>query len=141
MLTNIRGLVDRLDLPPARGIVPLFEAVSNAMDAIEEKGHGVARGSIRIRLIPAVDLVRQAGDETLAIDGFEVADDGVGFDETNMAAFGEAYTLSKVKVGGRGIGRFTFLKVFANVDVRSVFEKGGRRFARNFRFSVDKELV
>lgn len=36
MLTNIRGLVDRLELAPTRGVMPLFEAISNAMDAIEE---------------------------------------------------------------------------------------------------------
>lgn len=37
MLTNIQGLVDRLDLAPPKGLMPLFEALSNAMDAIEER--------------------------------------------------------------------------------------------------------
>jgi hypothetical protein len=140
MLTNIRGLVDRLDLAPSRGVMPLFEAISNAMDAIEERHGNPAGGSIRIRLLASDDLVRQAGDETPVIDGFEVIDDGAGFNEANTASFGEAYTLTKVKVGGKGVGRFTFLKVFSRCDVRSVFERDGARFARNFGFSIAEEL-
>jgi hypothetical protein len=140
MLTNIRGLIDRLELAPAKAIMPLFEAISNAMDAIEEKRGNAADGAIRIRLLESDDLVRQAGDETPAIDGFEVIDDGVGFNDANISSFGEAYTLSKAKVGGKGVGRFTFLKVFSHCDVRSVFEKDSRRFSRDFGFSITEEL-
>jgi hypothetical protein len=140
MLTNIRGLVDRLELAPSRGVMPLFEAISNAMDAIEEKHGNPAGGSIRVRLLASNDLVRQAGDETPVIDGFEVIDDGTGFNDANIASFGEAYTMSKVKVGGKGVGRFTFLKVFSRCDVRSVFEQDGNHFARNFGFSIADEL-
>jgi hypothetical protein len=140
MLTNIKGLVDRLELAPARGVMPLFEAVSNAMDAIEEKRGIPTDGSITIRLVVSNDLVRQAGDQTALIDGFEVIDNGVGFDDVNIASFGEAYTLSKVKAGGKGVGRFTFLKVFNGCEMRSVFEKNGQRYSRNFGFSIVDEL-
>ncbi|MGS1021631.1 ATP-binding protein [Burkholderia glumae] len=140
MLTNIQGLVDRLDLAPSKGLMPLFEAVSNAMDAIEEKSGNAAGGNIRIRLLAADDLVAQADDDTLVIDGFEITDDGVGFTDANIASFGEAYTLSKVKVGGKGVGRFTFLKVFSRCSVESVFEKKGRRYSRAFSFSIQREL-
>lgn len=108
MLTNIRGLVDRLELAPSRGVMPLFEAISNAMDAIEEKHGNPAGGTITIRLLASDDLVRLAGDDTSVIDGFEVIDDGTGFSDANIASFGEAYTMSKVKVGGKGMGPFHF---------------------------------
>jgi hypothetical protein len=36
MLANIKGLVDRLELSQAKAMMPLFEAISNAIDAIEE---------------------------------------------------------------------------------------------------------
>ena len=140
MLTNIRGLVDRLDLAPSRGLMPLFEAISNAMDAIEDKHGSPAAGSIKVKLLSSEDLVQEAGDDTLLVDGFEVIDDGVGFNEVNIASFGEAYTLSKVKLGGKGVGRFTFLKVFGRCEIQSVFERDGRRFARNFGFSIAEEL-
>ncbi|WP_202034984.1 ATP-binding protein [Paraburkholderia tropica] len=140
MLTNVRGLVDRLDLAPSRGLMPLFEAVSNAIDAIEEKYGSATAGSITIKLLLSGDLARAGGDDTFVINGFEVVDDGVGFNELNIACFGEAYTLSKIKVGGKGVGRFTFLKVFSHCDVSSVFERDGKHFARNFNFSITEEL-
>ncbi|EON12878.1 hypothetical protein [Pandoraea sp. SD6-2] len=72
MLTNIQGLVDRLDLAPSKGLMPLFEAVSNAMDAIEEELGAPVGGNICIRLLGDNDLVAQADDDTLVIDGFEI---------------------------------------------------------------------
>lgn len=140
MLTNIRGLVDRLELGLTRGMMPLYEAVSNAIDAISERGLGMSQGSIHIRLIHAHDLAHQAGDTTPVFDGFDVSDNGVGFDDAHLRSFEEAYTLAKVKVGGKGVGRFTFLKVFSDVAVQSVFEREGGRYARVFRFSIDQEV-
>ena len=140
MLTNIRGLVDRLDLRPSRGAMPLFEAVSNAIDAIGERAIGMSQGNIRIRLVHAQDLAHQAGDITPIIDGIDVSDNGIGFDDVHLKSFEEAFTLAKVGMGGRGVGRFTFLKVFSDVSVRSVFEREGKRYARTFRFSIDNEV-
>lgn len=140
MQANIKGLVDRLELSPAKAMMPLYEAISNAIDAIDEHQNGFRTHSIRIKLITSNDLAHQAGDGTFVVDGFDVIDDGVGFNDKNMASFQEAHTLSKVKVGGRGVGRFTFLKVFSSVHVRSVFERDGKVLLRKFDFSVDDEL-
>jgi hypothetical protein len=107
MLANIKGLVERLDLTPAKAMMPLFEGVSNAIDAIEEHGDGFFKHAIRIRLVAGRDLAHQGGDETLLIDGFDITDDGVGFHDQNLASFKEAHTLSKVKLGGKGVGRFS----------------------------------
>ncbi|MEJ0063316.1 MAG: ATP-binding protein [Alphaproteobacteria bacterium] len=140
MKTNLRGLVGRLELSASRGMLPLFEAISNAIDAIGERGIKTSEGSIRIRLIEAQDLVRQSGDTALVVDGFEISDNGIGFDDRRLASFEEAYTLAKVTAGGKGVGRFTFLKIFSSVQVRSVFEREEKRYARSFNFSVDNEV-
>nr|CBA26572.1 hypothetical protein Csp_E36600 [Curvibacter putative symbiont of Hydra magnipapillata] len=140
MLANIKGLVDRLELSQAKAMMPLFEAISNAIDAIEEHRDGFLSHAIRIRLIAAHDLAHQGGDEVLILDGFEISDDGVGFDDINLASFQEAHTLSKVKVGGKGVGRFTFLKVFSNVRIRSVFQRQGETLLREFDFSIADDL-
>lgn len=140
MQANIKGLVDRLELSQAKAMMPLYEAISNAVDAIEEHQDGFSNHSIRIRLVASNDLAHQAGDGTLVVDGFDVIDDGVGFNDKNLASFQEAHTLSKVKVGGRGVGRFTFLKVFSSVHIRSVFKRGGKALLREFDFSIQDEL-
>jgi hypothetical protein len=140
MLANIKGLVDRLELSQAKAMMPMFEAISNAIDAIEEHRDGFSGHSICIRLVVAHDLAHQGGDEILVLDGFDISDDGVGFDDGNLASFQEAHTLSKVKIGGKGVGRFTFLKVFSNVHIRSVFQRQGETLLREFDFSVADEL-
>ncbi len=140
MQANIKGLVDRLELSQAKAMMPLYEAVSNAVDAIEEHQNGFHNHSIRIQLVASNDLVHQAGDGTLVVDGFDVIDDGVGFNDKNLTSFQEAHTLSKVRVGGRGVGRFTFLKVFSSVHIRSVFKSDGKAFLRQFDFSIEDEL-
>jgi hypothetical protein len=140
MQANIKGLVDRLELSQAKAMMPLYEAISNAIDAIEEHQDGFSNHSIRIRLVASNDLAHQAGDGTLVVDGFDIIDDGVGFNDKNLASFQEAHTLSKVKVGGRGVGRFTFLKVFSSVHIRSVFQRDGKALLREFDFSIQDEL-
>ena len=140
MLANIKGLVDRLDLSPAKAMMPLFEAISNSIDAIGDLRQGFAKHEIRIRLLNAQDLVQQSGDPTFCIDGFVITDDGIGFNDANLASFQEAHTLSKFKVGGKGVGRFTYLKVFSHVSIHSVFERQSERLVREFGFDIVNEL-
>lgn len=140
MLANIKGLVDRLEMSQAKATMPLFEAISNAIDAIGEHKDGFAKHLIRIRLVAMLDLAHQGGDDAFVLDGFDISDDGVGFDDANLASFKEAHTLSKVKVGGKGVGRFTFLKVFSSVHIRTVFKRQNETLLREFDFSIADEL-
>ena len=137
---NIKGLVDRLELSQAKAMMPLFEAISNSIDAIQELNEGFQNHSVRIKLISANDLVYQSGDNNFIVDGFDVIDDGIGFNHDNVISFREAYTLSKVKLGGKGVGRFTFLKVFASAKIKSVFTDNGENYSREFDFSIQHDF-
>lgn len=120
--------------------MPLFEALSNAVDAIEARQLSSAGKQISIRVAFENDLIPQEEGGGV-INGFDVSDNGIGFTDENLRFFKEAYTLAKVKSGGKGVGRFTFLKVFSGVKVRSIFERSGARFLRTFDFSIDKEVT
>jgi hypothetical protein len=122
-------------------MMPLFEAISNAIDAISACENGLSNHEIRIRLIANNDLVKQAGDDSFVIDGFDVFDDGIGFNDEHLASFQKAHTRSKVKLGGKGVGRFTFLKVFRSVSAQSVYRKNNLNFRRVLEFSIEKEVV
>ena len=140
MKTNIQGLVKSLDLKQAQGMMPLFEAISNAMDAIAEVGNGLNAGNIDIRLIRRTDLGSKS-DELPLINSVTVTDDGVGFTDENLKSFEEAYTQAKVKLGGKGVGRFTYLKVFNQIQVESNFRDSiGRVTSRKFSFSIENEV-
>src|SRR5258706_287881 len=136
MKTNIQGLVKSLDLKQAQGMMPLFEAISNAMDAIAETGKGLNAGNIEIHLIRRPDLGSNS-DEMPLINAVTVTDDGIGFTDENLKSFEEAYTQAKVHLGGKGVGRFTYLKVFNQIHVESNFrDSTGGVTSRKFSFSI-----
>ncbi len=120
--------------------MPLFEAISNAIDAIADRKEGYTKHSINITLKFVDDLVTRGGDTTKIFDGFIIEDEGVGFNKLNMAYFKQAHTKSKIKMGGKGVGRFTYLKVFSKVQIKSVFEQDGKNYLREFEFSLQNEF-
>lgn len=140
MKTNIQGLVKSLDLKQAQGMMPLFESISNAMDAIAEAGKGLNAGNIDIHLIRRSDLGSKS-DELPLINSVTVEDDGIGFTDENLKSFEEAYTQAKVRLGGKGVGRFTYLKVFNHVQVESNFrDSTGGITSRKFNFTLEDEV-
>jgi hypothetical protein len=141
METNLKGLVRTLDLRNSQGMMPLFEAVSNAMDAVSDRTGRLTDGRIDVYLARSQDLAAEGSDELQPITGVRVVDDGIGFDDRHLASFREAYTEHKLNSGGKGVGRFTFLKVFENVEVRSTFQdSAGKLLQRRFRFSTEREV-
>lgn len=121
--------------------MPLYEAVSNAIDAVVDRTDTFTNGRIDVHLIRKQDLAAAGSDELQPIDGVRVVDDGIGFDERHLASFREAYTEHKLKSGGKGVGRFTYLKVFNRVDVKSTFlETDGVLRTRRFQFSIEQEV-
>jgi len=139
--TNIQGLVKSLDLKQTQGMMPLFEAISNGMDAIAEVGKGLNTGNIDVHLIRLADLGSKS-DELPLINSVTVTDDGVGFTDENLKSFEEAYTQAKVNLGGKGVGRFTYLKVFKKIQIESNFRdsSSGQVNSRKFSFSIDNEV-
>ncbi|HNC91788.1 MAG TPA: hypothetical protein PKN13_13005 [Accumulibacter sp.] len=98
MLANIKGLVDRLELSQAKAMMPLFEAISNAIDAIEEHRDGFASHAIQIRLVAAHDLAHQGGDEVFVVDGFDIRDDELGLAMTTLLRFKRRIPCQKSKL-------------------------------------------
>jgi hypothetical protein len=141
---NLRGRLRNFRLPESRALWPLFEALINAIHAIDTTG--TDDGSITIEILrgpqEALDLGADEASKS-PICGFKIIDNGVGFDDQNYDSFCTSDSTFKVDIGGRGIGRFTWLKAFERVTIDSVYrgESGQRR--RSFTFCVDgvKDLV
>ena len=89
MLMNLAHRVHQEPLSPRRYLMPLFEAIANSMQAIEEAR--IAHGEI------AISIIRQRGPQltndatpTEPITGFVVEDNGIGFTNQNFDSFKEA---------------------------------------------------
>lgn len=142
MFSNVRGRVHNTNLPKSQGLLPLFEAIVNSIDAIEDvMGDKVPEGRIDIKILRLATL--DGGDAAKGeqifrapIYGFEVLDNGIGFDESHFLAFNEADTQYNVHRGGKGIGRFLWLKAFEKVEIDSIFKQDKKMMRRSFVFSL-----
>jgi len=117
--TNLEGRVRNTNLPKASALLPMFEAVVNSFHAIEDTGlesdgHAIEIIVHRDQVLPnmAVD-----GD----VIGFTVIDSGIGFDDVNVKSFFTSDTSHKLKRGGKGIGRFMWLKAFDTRRSKAIF--------------------
>jgi len=131
MLTDVAGRVRNVNLPTSRPLLPLFEAIINSIQAIEDAGG--SSGTITVTLFRDAPLIE--GDKTVHdIEAFEITDDGVGFNEANFAAFSTSDTTYKAARGGKGIGRFVWLVAFSEVVVGSTFQSQDGWKRRSFSF-------
>ena len=135
--SNLRGKVRNFSLPKNRPLVPLYEAVVNSINAIDERANklGPFQGKIEIEVIRDQTLFADSDNHT--VKGFCICDNGIGFDEANMKSFMEADSEYKVAIGGKGVGRFSWLKAFSSVQIVSTFKDAGVFVTRDFVFSLD----
>lgn len=136
--TNVLNRVRKLPKPStaAQGLQPLFEAVSNALYAIEDQAD-VTRssffGSVRVKIENLSDP-----DKVEIV----VSDNGIGLDELRYNAFCEVDTAFKADKGGKGVGRLFWLDAFSHIEVASAFKASNAYATRRFRFHLrDKEQV
>ena len=131
---DLAGRVRNLGLPASavNALIPLFEAVSNGMHAIEARwgSEAVTRGSIKIK------VQRRDDDEDQAIIGFEVFDNGIGLNDDNWNSFRTSDSDFKISRGGKGVGRLCWLKAFSNCEVISRFETNTYPRYRKFSFAL-----
>lgn len=120
MKLNLVGKIKNTQLPRSKALFPMFEAVVNSFEAIKDMNAPDTSRSI--------EIVVECDDKGLpgiegSINGFTVIDNGIGFTENNLDAFFTSDTQYKVSRGGKGIGRFIWLKAFHSAEIRVTIAK------------------
>lgn len=143
MQVDIVGRIRNLQLPVTQPLIPLFECLVNSIEAIEDAG--ISNGRIDVYLErDARQVVLAEGEETTlaAIRDVTIVDNGAGFNDANVRAFFLSDSTRKVMRGNKGIGRFTWLKVFQEAAIDSTYVQGDDDWMRRtFRFVVTTEGV
>ncbi len=130
---NIENRVRKLPKPSnaTQGLQPLFEAVSNAMFAIEDRfDDKAALGTIGIRITALSDPQRIE---------IAITDNGIGLDLDRYRAFCQIDTDFKRKRGGKGVGRLFWLDAFSEITVESTYEQEGLPIRREFAFMLNND--
>ena len=129
---NLVKRIERLPKPTnvAGAMQPLFEAVSNAIHATQER-YGENVSSIGRVIVTVITNRKKEGVSA------SVKDNGSGLDKSNWRAFTTTDTDNKIQTGGKGVGRLMWLDCFENIKVSSVFKtENGQFHRREFRFKL-----
>ena len=119
--------------------MPLYEAIVNSLQAIDDKGNG-HDGKITVT-VNRLAVLNGEGIPEGDIIGFTITDNGIGFDGPNFESFLRADSQHKEAKGGKGVGRFCWLKAFDHVHVDSTFAEGDGFYTRKFTFSASSDGI
>ena len=122
LTADINGIIRELSLNENDILIPLFECVVNAIQAIDEC-NDKTQGYIDVNITrdeTQTELFEQ--NLTYPLQTITVEDNGIGFTDENIESYSRAYSSKKQKLGGKGIGRFAMLSFFENIDIDSTTE-------------------
>lgn len=142
---DLPGRIRNFELPKNKPLLPLFESIVNSIYAIEDRQQKEKiEGLINIEIIrePQYIIEGVGIDSSInQITGFKVTDNGIGFDETNMQSFLQSDSTYRADKGGKGVGRFSWLKAFKSAHISSVFKDDGGWVKRDFDFTLDNKNI
>ncbi len=133
--TNLRNQVRQTPLPKWKPLIPLFEAVMNSFQAVRDAKRTSSDGFIRITIERDHGLL---GDDQEAPHSFTIADNGIGLNDENFDSFNTAFSDHKLARGGKGLGRFTWLKAFEKVEIDSTFKEADEDHPQRRTFTFDE---
>lgn len=147
MESSLAGRLRNIHLPSTHGLMPVYEAVVNSIESIEEyntrKDLQLSQYNIDVFIErdSQIPLANKRGPQPERdITGFKIIDNGIGFNDDNWCSFNTLDSLKKMDKGCRGIGRVLWLKAFDNVHIDSSYFQEGSVFRRTFTFNTSREL-
>lgn len=133
----IQGVVD--DIRSKSNIyTPILEAVVNSIQSIGDRKNTDGK----IRIVFHRENTLNLSNDLSEINGVSVIDNGIGFTTVNRDSFDTFRSPVKKDKGGKGFGRFMFLKFFDQVAIESFYSEDGNEFRkRKFRFGKKYDII
>lgn len=131
---NILGIVNSIK-SKSNVYTPIVEAVVNSIEAIGNKPDG------KIEIIVHRDMTFNFDESKPYIKSIQIIDNGAGFNITNRESFDTYLSSTKQGTGGKGFGRFMYLKYFHDAIINSQYIDEGKYKIRNFRFGKQDEII
>lgn len=143
---DLEGRVKNFNLPKKKPLIPLFEAIVNSIYAIEERQEKeIFDGFIKVEIIrEPQEIAQMEGIDNSINDiiGFIISDNGIGLDENNMRSFLQSDSTYRAEKGGKGVGRFAWLKAFEKTEIESIFKDADDAYVkRTFDFSLKNKEI
>jgi hypothetical protein len=126
---TLKGLMDDLIPRSKYPLAPLYEAITNSLEAISQKSknEGIPQEeTIEVKLY-FTGLIQEVNE----LDKIEVSDNGTGFNDENLGRFETLLDKSK-GYNNRGSGRIQYLHRAEKIEVNSFYKKDGKFYKRHF---------
>ena len=117
---------------------PVVETIVNAIQAIDESGRPDGKVSVRALRNSQAELY---GSLLPDVTSFDIQDNGIGFTDEHRDSFDTLYTDRRIAEGGKGFGRFTCLKYFEDLQVKSVYREGSGFKCRSFSMGKNHDII
>jgi hypothetical protein len=134
LVTDVKGKIRNLPDFHNEALTPVFEAVANSIQAIEEIDN-ITHGDIQVKIIHENSLLETEIEKKIV--AFEIIDNGIGFTDENFKSFCTSDSTYKINKGCKGIGRFLWLKAFDAIEVSSVYKDDQKFHARNLKLTIN----
>jgi len=134
MKFDVVGRINNMRLPDGKTAIlySVYEAVSNSIHAINDRfgeENAAAQGKVDVNI---------SVDDDSDIEAISISDNGIGFTDENLQSFETSDSRFKYQRGGKGVGRFIWIKMFETIQVDSVVKNGRSTERVRFRFAPEK---
>src|SRR5687768_8805609 len=131
MKFDVVGRINNMRLPDGKTAIlySVYEAVSNSIHAINDR-FGEENAASKGWVVVDIDV-----DDESDIESISISDNGIGFTDDNLRSFETSDSRFKYQRGGKGVGRFIWIKMFETIQVDSVVKKGNAKERVRFRFA------
>lgn len=143
---NFSGLVKLHSVPTSEPLLPLYEAIVNSIQSIQQRVEKKMLASMKEGLIEITierdDNITFFENDTWEtnIENIIIKDNGIGFNEDNFKSFNTYASDTKKAFGCKGVGRMIWLKAFNSVHIDSTYLDNSKYKNRVFDFDEKKAV-
>ncbi len=139
--TPVKNLVEEISLRSSDAFLPIFEPIINSIHSINLKAPNKdSKGKGKI----IIEIERQEESDHLIppypIKNVTIYDNGEGFNSANMESFEIPHSHKNKSLGCKGMGRFTCLAAFREMEIKSTFLENNKWCSRHFKFDQKNEI-
>lgn len=139
MDVDIKGRIKNLDLPKNKGLLPMFEAVVNSIHAFSEI---TDKSKVEVKIERDGSQLDLTDPHFISpVQSFEIFDNAAGFNDMNFNSFSTSDSTLKAELGGKGVGRFIWLKAYDSVRIDSVYYQEDNFYERHFDFLLTQKAI
>lgn len=142
MFADLRGSINKIKLTERNSIFSIYEAVVNS---IQSKSKNIevnikTKEVINPQTMLNLNNEQKENEKKIVIEEINIVDDGEGFTSENFNSFNRINSTHKIKYGGKGVGRLTWLKVFKNILIKSYYKENSEYYYREFTFDLNNGI-